>query len=243
MRGASLIQRPGGVKPRPRRRGAGTTAAARGRFAACAALAAGALLAAAPPAFAAEARSEARRLQAGLRTVRALVGRFTQVVESPGLPSPRVERGTVHLARPGRMRWDYDDPPGKLAVTDGTRAWLYLPEDRQVIVSPLRRGDSGIGVLLDESSDILREFTVAWEPADPPAPRRLRLTPRRPGAPFDHLLVEPGPEAFPVSVAVVDPLGGAVTWRFSLVRLLDTADPSLFRFTPPAGVEVQESGP
>ncbi len=196
-----------------------------------------------PEAFAADARSEARRLQAGLRQVRALVGRFTQVVESPGLPSPRIERGTVHLARPGRMRWEYDDPPGKIAITDGRRAWLYVPEDRQVIVSPLRLRESGIGMLLDDTAEIVREFSVAWDETVPPAPRRLRLTPRRPGAPFDHLLVEPGPDAFPISVAVVDPLGGTVTWRFSLVRLLDAADPALFRFTPPPGVEVQESGP
>jgi outer membrane lipoprotein carrier protein len=141
------------------------------------------------------------------------------------------------------MRWEYDDPPGKLAVTDGSRAWLYIPEDRQVIVAPLRLSESGIGMLLDESSEILREFTVAWEPGEPKTPPRLRLTPRRADAPFDHLLVEPGPESFPVSVAAVDPLGGTVTWRFSLVRLLDSADASLFRFTPPPGVEVQESGP
>lgn len=231
MRGASLADGPGGVKPRLR---------IRCRVAILAIAAAGLT---APPASAADARSEARRLQAGLRQVRALVGRFTQVVESPGLPSPRIERGTVHLARPGRMRWEYDEPAGKLAVTDGTRAWLYIPEDRQVIVAPLRLRESGIGMLLDEQAEIIREFTVTWDQAAAPAPRRLRLTPRRPGASFDHLLVEPGPDTFPVSIAVVDPLGGTVTWRFSLVRLLNEADPALFRFTPPPGVEVQESGP
>ena len=70
-----------------------------------------------------------------------------------------MERGQVYLLRPGKMRWEYRDPPGKLAITDGERTHLYLPEDRQVVVAPVppRGTGSGIAFLLRPRIDLLEE--------------------------------------------------------------------------------------
>ena len=36
------------------------------------------------------------------------------------------------MKRPGRMRWDYEDPERKIALIEGTETRLYLEEDQQL---------------------------------------------------------------------------------------------------------------
>jgi outer membrane lipoprotein carrier protein len=50
----------------------------------------------------------------------------------------RVENGTLLLRKPGRMRWDYSQPQGKLFVSDGKDLYLYTPDTNQVVRTKLR---------------------------------------------------------------------------------------------------------
>ena len=43
-----------------------------------------------------------------------------------GMGMDRTERGTLELAKPGRMRWAYDVPAGKLFDADNYAAWHGL---------------------------------------------------------------------------------------------------------------------
>ena len=43
-----------------------------------------------------------------------------------------VESGTLYLRRPGKMRWDYDRPKGKIAIGDGEMFRMYNPNTNQV---------------------------------------------------------------------------------------------------------------
>jgi outer membrane lipoprotein carrier protein len=186
---------------------------------------------------------EARRVEAALQRIQGLVAAFTQTVESPGLPSPQIETGTLYLLRPGRMRWEYSRPPGKLAIADGDKTWLYLPEDRQVLVAPLtgEAGDRGMSILLGERIDLLREFAVSWGPSgEKGAARALQLIPRSPREEYRSLLLTPRPDHLVRALTIVDALGGRVTYRFDDLRTVDSLETSLFRFTPPPDVEVQE---
>ena len=190
--------------------------------------------------------SAQQRLQAiggRLNEVRALTARFTQTLESAALPGPQIEEGTMYLMRPGRMRWEYTRPTGKLAVADGRRTWLYLPEDRQVVTAPLPDAvrDQGLGLLLRSGLDLQAEFDAEWgRPAGAGSNAPLVLKPRRPHAAFERLVVEADASGFPIVLAIVDPLGGSLTYRFSDLRFGGALSDSLFQFTPPPGVEVQE---
>ena len=44
----------------------------------------------------------------------------------------RTESGTLLLMKPGRMKWEYSEPAGKLFLLDGTFAWFYSHGDSQV---------------------------------------------------------------------------------------------------------------
>jgi outer membrane lipoprotein carrier protein len=43
-----------------------------------------------------------------------------------GLGMNKTESGTLLLLKPGRMRWDYSSPAGKLFLIDGKYAWFYV---------------------------------------------------------------------------------------------------------------------
>jgi outer membrane lipoprotein carrier protein len=53
----------------------------------------------------------------------------------------RPESGTLVLRKPGRMRWSYNQPPGKLFVSDGKQVFLYTPEDNRAEKSTLKASD------------------------------------------------------------------------------------------------------
>lgn len=191
-----------------------------------------------------DAVAAARALGARLAGVTGLTARFTQTLDSASLPEPQVEEGTLFLLRPGRMRWEYTRPPGKLALADGTRTWLYTPEDRQVLMAPLAGSAAeGATLLMQDAADLTAEFDASWSRERGADDRPLlALKPRVAGATYDRILVATDATGFPITLTVLDALGGRVVYRFSDLKFARTLDPDLFRFTPPPGVPVQEIG-
>src|ERR1700710_1768523 len=48
-----------------------------------------------------------------------------------GMGMDRTEFGTLLLKKPGRMRWSYASPAGKVFILDGKNGWFYTPGDPQ----------------------------------------------------------------------------------------------------------------
>jgi outer membrane lipoprotein carrier protein len=58
-----------------------------------------------------------------------------------GMGMDRTEEGTLLLKKPGRMRWNYAAPAGKVFVLDGKFAWFYTPGDAQATRVPAKQLD------------------------------------------------------------------------------------------------------
>jgi outer membrane lipoprotein carrier protein len=58
-----------------------------------------------------------------------------------GMGMDRSEEGTLLLKKPGRMRWSYATPVGKVFVLDGKFAWFYSPGDAQATRVPAKELD------------------------------------------------------------------------------------------------------
>ncbi|MBV9179853.1 MAG: outer membrane lipoprotein carrier protein LolA, partial [Acidobacteria bacterium] len=69
--------------------------------------------------------------------LRSLEAEFNEIYQ--GLGIERNESGRLWLKKPGKMRWEYRSPENKLFVADGQYTWFYLPEEKQVRKSSLRR--------------------------------------------------------------------------------------------------------
>jgi len=72
----------------------------------------------------------AQRVDHHYNQLHSLKSQFTEEYE--GLGRVRTESGTLLLLKPGRMRWDYTTPAGKLFLLDGKYAWFYSKGDPQV---------------------------------------------------------------------------------------------------------------
>ena len=86
-----------------------------------------------------DAHDVAKRVNEHYNKLHALKAGFTE--SYAGLGMHRQESGTLLLAKPGRMRWDYTSPAGKLFLLDGKYAWFYTQGDAQVQRIPAKQLD------------------------------------------------------------------------------------------------------
>jgi outer membrane lipoprotein carrier protein len=150
----------------------------------------------------------------------------------------------VAFKRPGRMRWEYRHPE-KLLVTDGSKSYFYVPEDRQVIVSNSPGGamglspDSPLSVIMGETR-LSDAFEVTSSETEPVAGGRvLRLLPLRPQEDFEEAEIEVQPANGQVMrVSLLDQQGNRTEFLFEDIRENRGLSDSLFRFEIPPGVDI-----
>lgn len=195
-----------------------------------------AALAGAAPAPTDSAEALARRVDARQHGVRDMTATFVQSYRSGVLGREVVERGTLAIKKPGRMRWEYKEPDRKLFVSDGKQFFFYVPADRQVIVKD-QAGEKGIPAFLLAGQGILEQFQVF--PEAPLAGReRLRLVPRQPDPEVERIFIDVDAQARVRAIEVWDVQGGHSRFQFDDVRENVGVPDGQFRFEVPRGVEV-----
>lgn len=206
----------------------------RPRAAACFAVAAASALAfAAPRASAASASERLDALLAGLATFRA---DFEQVVVSERGTALQTSTGRIELRRPGRLRWEVDDPWPQLVIADGESLWIHDPDLEQVTVRGLGDAEPGSPalLLLESSAGLSGTFDV--EDADQEGGFVLR--PRGDASVYRKLEVDFTPEGVIERLEVVDHLGRFTSIRFDNAAAgVDIAD-AVFEFDTPPGTDV-----
>lgn len=146
------------------------------------------------------------------------------------------ESGQLTLRKPGRMRWDYSAPPGKLFLSDGKQVYLYTPEAHRVEKMPLKESEDMRAPLafllgkLDFSKEF-REFEVK------PAGANFIVTAkaRTDKLPYDkvEMLVTPD---YQIQRLVVNGQDQSVlTFQFAQEKLNPAVDDAQFKFQMPAG--------
>lgn len=197
------------------------------------------LLLAALPALAQDpALDLARRVDQRQVGVRDLTARFEQRYRSGALGRELVERGTLAIRRPGRMRWEYQEPERKTFVADGRRFWFYVPADRQVIVRE-RDGERGLTArLLSGEGGLVSQFEVGLEAEPRPGLQRLRLVPRQPDPEVERVYLDVDAQARIVGLELIDAQGNRSRFRFEDLKENVGLGEGRFTFEVPAGVEV-----
>lgn len=201
---------------------------------ACVALA---LFAAAPADEAIEALDA---VQKRYDAVRDLHASFEQTSFSVAMGTETVSRGTVAVERPGKMRWEYAAPDGRVIVLDKTSIRIWNPDEKQLQIAPLSEGNvspTALGFLLGQS--VLRDtFDAELIAASERAERGLRLRPKTDGG-FEllELWVDPKTSELRESV-VLDLFGNRTRLRLSDLKENAGVPEGAFVFEAPAGAEV-----
>jgi outer membrane lipoprotein carrier protein len=174
--------------------------------------------------------------------LRSLQTEFTESFLGAGVE--RTETGTLWLKKPGKMRWEYRSPREKLFVSDGRDAWFYLPSDRQVRKTAVKKLDdlrSPLAFMLGKTK-LEKELDglslAADKKASAPGNVVLRGVPRALADRVSEVVLEITPESQIVRIQIEQADGSTTEYRFSDQKENAEVADFQFHFLPPSGVEI-----
>ena len=168
---------------------------------------------------------------------------FTESYQGMGMD--RHESGVLLLEKPGRMRWNYAEPAGKVFVLDGKYGWFYTPGDAQVQQIPAKKLDdlrSPLRFLLGHAQLTKELAGLTMAPADGDM-FRLRGVPRGMEQRVRSLELVVSREGTIQSMTLEELDGSRTSFVFKAEQANPVIAADTFRFTPPAGVQVVEGAP
>lgn len=187
----------------------------------------------------------AAALQRKYDSLRDFSADFIHAYEGGVLRKKVTERGTVMVKKPGKMRWNYTSPEDKVFVSDGRRIYLYVPADKQVMVSPVPEEDQATTAVLflAGKGDLTRDFAVSFVPGAPADKYKLRLDPKQPERDYEwlELLVDKATMRI-VTLHAGDRQGGQSAFLFTNFKENTGLSDKTFEFKIPRGVDVITAG-
>ena len=181
--------------------------------------------------------------------LRSLQSDFTEIYRGDG--PERIESGTLWLKKPRKMRWEYRSPKEKLFISDGEVVWFYMPEERQVRKTTLKKLDdlrsplafllgktklekelTGLSKVVDEVSMDARDTLLRGVPQG--------AVPQGVTGQLTEAQLEITPADQIVRIVLMEADGATTEFRFAGWKENAEISDSRFQFKPPAGVETVE---
>jgi outer membrane lipoprotein carrier protein len=165
---------------------------------------------------------------------------FTETYKLQG--RARVEKGDLFLRKPGRMRWQYTAPAGKLFISDGKFIYSYTPQDNRAEKMKLKETDDMRAPLafllgrLDFNKDF-REFRA--HPEDGGV--FITAIPKSDKLPYSEVSFLAGPDFAIRRLEVKGQDNSLLEFTFENEKKDPPVSDALFQFTPPPGAEYVDS--
>ena len=188
-------------------------------------------------AIASTAQELAKRADAHYNHLHSLRVQFTETYHGMGIA--RTESGTLLLARPGRMKWLYAYPAGKLFVIDGKYGYSYTPGDAQAERYPAKQLEdfrSPLRFLLGHAQ-IEKELAGLTMIADG-ANFRLRGVPKDMVQRVSQIDLTMTPSGTITGIAWKETDGATTEFRLTDEQENPVIPAASFTFQPPPGVVV-----
>ncbi len=145
--------------------------------------------------------------------------------------------GQVAISKPGKFRWEYQQPYSQMIVTDGTTLWVYDVDLEQVSINPFSQGGPGSPAELLVGEIDLEEHYVVTESIGEDDIAWVSLTPRDETAQYSS--VEIGLDSDGIqAMKLRDNLNQVTDIRFDDIERNGEISPEQFSFVPPPGVDV-----
>jgi len=154
----------------------------------------------------------------------------------------RVEKGELFLRKPGRMRWQYTAPAGKLFVSDGKFIYSYTPQDNRAEKMKLKEADdmrAPLAFLLGRLhfSDDFREFRVRPEDGGV----FITAIPKSDKLPYTEVSFLAAPDFSIRRLEVKGQDNSVIEFSFENEHKDPSIRDAMFQFAPPPGVEYVDS--
>ncbi|GAB4194646.1 MAG: hypothetical protein OHK0013_00070 [Sandaracinaceae bacterium] len=191
------------------------------------------------------AETVAARVQAFYDQTTTVQANFQQHFWNRAYARTQSSHGTVSIQRPGRIRFDYSQPRGKVVVST-PEGFVYFEPGEDGSPGQYTRGSSeGASValgFLTGTARLDRDFRLALLPARAGAPAHtdvLELTPRVADPHFRRVLLyvdqRPATAGVVQRVSIEDHDGNWNRFDFARPRFNAELPASTFQFNPPAG--------
>jgi outer membrane lipoprotein carrier protein len=154
----------------------------------------------------------------------------------------RTESGQLWLRKPGRMRWEYSQPAGKLFISDGKIVYFYSPSSNRAEKSKLKESEdlrAPLAFLLGklDFDREFRAFTATTQGAD----TLITATAKSNRLPYTDVefLVSPTHSIRRLLVRGQD--RSVLEYSFDGEKVNPPIDDAIFRFKLPPGAEFVEA--
>ncbi|HEY7338672.1 MAG TPA: outer membrane lipoprotein chaperone LolA [Bryobacteraceae bacterium] len=152
------------------------------------------------------------------------------------------EKGTLFLRRPGKMRWQYSSPAGKLWISDGKTVYDYDPKEKRAEKSKFKDEEdlrAPFAFLLGKLNfhDQFGRFDMTPEGPD----FKIVAIPKSDKMLYTEVSFVVSPDFVIKKLSVKGQDGSTMDYVFDNEKRDAQLSDALFRFAPPAGVEIVDS--
>ena len=180
------------------------------------------------------------KLQAKYQNMESLQANFSQSYQSKRFSgSGMTETGVVYLRKGGLMRWEYQRPEKKIFISDGIFYFYYVPQDKQVVKTPVdNQSQQSPALFLAGRGNFAKDFRAEW--ADPrPGSGLIKLIPVKPQPDFEYLIVDVDPvRNLVLRLLVLDSYDNRTVYKFNNLKENPPLNSNLFVFQAPPGTDV-----
>lgn len=187
----------------------------------------------------AAAESTVKRLENFLAHTRSLTANFLQIsIDEKNNPSKKMS-GEFYLQRPGKFRWDYQQPYRQEIVSNADKVWFYDVDLEQVTVKKIDNAIGATPALLLSSDEPLDKNYKLEEIGENAGKQWVRLTPKEENSSFKAILIGIKGKQLE-AMEISDNFGQVTRIYFSNIRRNIAIDASKFTFKPPVGADMFE---
>jgi outer membrane lipoprotein carrier protein len=193
---------------------------------------------------AANVRETAHQVDEHYNRLKTFKAAFTEIYRGDGIS--RTESGTLWLKKPGRMRWEYHVPREKLFLINSQSAYFYVAGDPQAKKTPVKNLDdirSPLRYLLGKTKlgKELEGLSLAPDLTPiVPGDIVMRGVPKVIKDRVSEVVMEISPQHQIRRILIHGADSTTTDFRFSQIEEDVPVQDSLFRFTPPPGVQTLE---
>jgi outer membrane lipoprotein carrier protein len=169
---------------------------------------------------------------------RTLQVAFNETYVVQGRPR-QSESGTLTLRKPGRMRWEYSTPAGKLFVSDGKDVYLYTPDANRVEKTRLKDSEdvhAPLAFLLGKL-DLQKEFRD-FQLKSEGSQVFITAKSKTERLPYDEVRITATPQFAITNLVITGQDQSVLTFNFSGEKVNPPVNDNDFKFDMPPGAKL-----
>ena len=188
----------------------------------------------------------ADKLQQTYKQTTTFTADFRQISSMRMHRRQRKGSGTLVISKPGRIRWNYQQPDRQVLISNGDTVSMYFEKNQQMMVMPSDRyltSDVTYAFFVG-NGDIQRDFTIQDPDAAPFLANGqycIKLIPKETHPQLNYLHLWINSSTWSVQrIQLVDQLDSITDLFFSNIITNQPVADNIFLFTPPPDTEIIE---